>query len=275
MGKRPKAAQEAPDIEPLDVDGVRTVSLLTVLWGVAFVILVVRRTVLEAEGNGWWLWTCLAGAGLGLLGVEYTRRRRDAIEYAKLQAEAAEEDNPELDVVTPHPAQSYDTGAVPPSADNVTRPIASHTTGPPSAVTGQQPPHVTGQQAPITGQQPVVPDRPLPRRDPRQARDTQLPRTAPPPATSEGAAATTGSFPRVDDESREFSAYRPKRARTTPEPPTSNPQSVDDDPLLETTLGGSRRSRRASDEKNEPEESAGSNPSSFKYRGRRRRRDAS
>ena len=26
----------------------------------------------------WWLWTCLAGFGLGLFGLEYCRRRRKA-----------------------------------------------------------------------------------------------------------------------------------------------------------------------------------------------------
>jgi len=26
----------------------------------------------------WWLWTCLAGFGLGLFGLEYCRRRRRA-----------------------------------------------------------------------------------------------------------------------------------------------------------------------------------------------------
>ena len=30
------------------------------------------------DGQGWWLWTCLAGCGLGLLGLEYCRRRRKA-----------------------------------------------------------------------------------------------------------------------------------------------------------------------------------------------------
>ena len=26
--------------------------------------------------RAWWLWSCMAGAGLGLIGVEYCRRRR-------------------------------------------------------------------------------------------------------------------------------------------------------------------------------------------------------
>lgn len=70
---RPAAAK------PLDVDGVRTVLVGTVLWAVAFVVLLVLRDELVDQGREWWLWTALAGAGLGMLGFEYTRRRRDAI----------------------------------------------------------------------------------------------------------------------------------------------------------------------------------------------------
>lgn len=65
--------------KPLDVDGVRSVTVGTVLWVIAFLVLLTMRGRLEDEGRSWWLWTCLAGAGLGLLGIEYTRRRRDAI----------------------------------------------------------------------------------------------------------------------------------------------------------------------------------------------------
>ena len=34
--------------------------------------------VLADEGLDWMVWTCLAGAGLGCLGLEYCRRRRAA-----------------------------------------------------------------------------------------------------------------------------------------------------------------------------------------------------
>jgi hypothetical protein len=64
---------------PVDTDGVRSVTIGTIVWGVALVVLLPMRGRLDEAGNGWWLWTCLAGAGLGLLGIEYTRRRRDAI----------------------------------------------------------------------------------------------------------------------------------------------------------------------------------------------------
>ncbi|MGH8826742.1 MAG: DUF2530 domain-containing protein, partial [Jiangellaceae bacterium] len=98
MGNGRRRPGEAADVQPLDVDGVRTVAVVTVLWAVAFVALALRKNELDATGNGWWLWTCLAGVGLGLLGLEYTRKRRDAIALALLHEEAADEDD-ELDAV--------------------------------------------------------------------------------------------------------------------------------------------------------------------------------
>jgi hypothetical protein len=66
------------DVEPLDVDGVRTVEVGVALWLLAFLALLPFYSRLEEAGNVWWLWTCLAGFGLGLFGLEYCRRRRRA-----------------------------------------------------------------------------------------------------------------------------------------------------------------------------------------------------
>lgn len=66
------------DVEPLDVDGVRTVEVGVGLWLLGFLALLPFYGRLEASGNVWWLWTCLAGFGLGLFGLEYCRRRRKA-----------------------------------------------------------------------------------------------------------------------------------------------------------------------------------------------------
>ncbi|MFS3129224.1 DUF2530 domain-containing protein [Nocardioides sp. Bht2] len=64
------------DVEPLDVNGVRTLEVGTALWLVAFVALLPFYGSLSDDGRLWWLWTCLAGFGLGLFGLEYCRRRR-------------------------------------------------------------------------------------------------------------------------------------------------------------------------------------------------------
>lgn len=62
---------------PLDVDGVRTVEVGTLLWLVAFFALLPFYGRLDDAGNTWWLWTCLAGFGLGAIGIELCRRMRD------------------------------------------------------------------------------------------------------------------------------------------------------------------------------------------------------
>ncbi len=66
------------DVDPLDVDGVRTVTVGSILWLIGFLGLLPFYGQLHDSGRSWWLWTCLAGLGLGLFGLEYTRRRRRA-----------------------------------------------------------------------------------------------------------------------------------------------------------------------------------------------------
>jgi Protein of unknown function (DUF2530) len=82
--EQPPAHDAAPraylvaDVQPLDVDGVRTVEVGIVVWLVAFVALLPFYSPLADAGRLWWLWTCMAGLGLGLFGLEYCRRRRNA-----------------------------------------------------------------------------------------------------------------------------------------------------------------------------------------------------
>lgn len=63
------------DVQPLDLTGVRTVTVGLVLWTVAFLALLPFYGTLRADGHLSWLWTCLAGIGLGVLGREYCKRR--------------------------------------------------------------------------------------------------------------------------------------------------------------------------------------------------------
>lgn len=63
-------------IKPLDVSGVRTIFVGSIIWLIGFLALLPFYGTLADNGWGWWLWTCLAGFGLGLLGLEYCRRRR-------------------------------------------------------------------------------------------------------------------------------------------------------------------------------------------------------
>lgn len=66
------------DLEPVQTDATRVVTVGTVLWLAALVVQLPFRGRLVAAGHGWWLWTCLAGVALGLLGIAYCRRRAAA-----------------------------------------------------------------------------------------------------------------------------------------------------------------------------------------------------
>lgn len=67
------------EVEPMDVDGVRTMTVGTIAWGVLAVGMLPFLGNLESDGHTWWLWTAVAGFGLGLIGIEYCRRRRNAL----------------------------------------------------------------------------------------------------------------------------------------------------------------------------------------------------
>jgi hypothetical protein len=67
------------EVEPMDVDGVRTLTVGTIIWGVIAVALLPFLGTLDEQGRTWWMWTALAGLGLGLIGIEYCRRRRNAL----------------------------------------------------------------------------------------------------------------------------------------------------------------------------------------------------
>ena len=66
------------NVEPLDVDGIRTVQVGIALWFLGFLGLLPFYGALADSDRSWWLWTCLAGSGLGLFGLEYCRRRKAA-----------------------------------------------------------------------------------------------------------------------------------------------------------------------------------------------------
>ena len=66
-------------VEPMDVDGVRTMTVGTIVWGAVAVGLLPFLGRLESQDRAWWIWTALAGFGLGLIGIEYCRRRRNAL----------------------------------------------------------------------------------------------------------------------------------------------------------------------------------------------------
>ncbi len=73
-----RSSDRRPDPPPLVTDDRATIIAGIGLWLVAFVVALALRSRLEAADRGWWIWTALAGAGLGLLGLLYVRRRPKA-----------------------------------------------------------------------------------------------------------------------------------------------------------------------------------------------------
>lgn len=66
---------QAP-VAPLDVDGLNVVVIGLVLFAVATGICLLWHETLVARGDGWWLWVCVTGFGLGLVGLGYSTLRR-------------------------------------------------------------------------------------------------------------------------------------------------------------------------------------------------------
>jgi hypothetical protein len=70
--------ERRPDPPPLETNDVAIVAGGTALWAVAGLVLLVAR-LLGAGVHTWWIVMCACGAALGLVGVRYCARRRDAI----------------------------------------------------------------------------------------------------------------------------------------------------------------------------------------------------
>lgn len=68
----------AQPTEPLDADGVAAFRWGTVMWVVAFAVLLIT-----GSENTWWLWVCFAGIVIGVLGTIYSTRRRAVYAAAK------------------------------------------------------------------------------------------------------------------------------------------------------------------------------------------------
>jgi hypothetical protein len=63
------------ELAPLEVNGITAVTIGTVIWSVATLIMVLMRNQLEEAGRSNWIAIGVAGIILGLLGMRYTKRR--------------------------------------------------------------------------------------------------------------------------------------------------------------------------------------------------------
>ncbi|MFI1399428.1 DUF2530 domain-containing protein [Streptomyces sp. NPDC020681] len=79
---------EAP--EPLEGPVVATITGGTIIWFVLFLVQIPFYNWFDDRDLMWWVWTCLAGGGLGLIGIWYVRGRDAALKRAAAEAEAAD-----------------------------------------------------------------------------------------------------------------------------------------------------------------------------------------
>lgn len=71
--------ERKPDPEPLETNDVAIVAAGTVAWALGLLVLL----ILKAGGtdiHDWWWQMCVAGVGLGLLGVRYCRNRKRSLQ---------------------------------------------------------------------------------------------------------------------------------------------------------------------------------------------------
>lgn len=125
-----RTTHRVAEVEPMDVDGVRTMTVGTIIWGVIAIALLPFWGNLQDQGRTWWLWTAIAGLGLGLVGIEYCKRRRDALHQSAAEAPA-------------RPATPVET--LPPTEE----PVAS------VEVADERPAPATKPEPPATGERPV------------------------------------------------------------------------------------------------------------------------
>ena len=59
----------------MDVNGIRTVQIGTIGWAIGAIALLPFYGRLQEDGHTWWIWVCVAGFGLGLVGLDFLRRR--------------------------------------------------------------------------------------------------------------------------------------------------------------------------------------------------------
>ncbi len=73
-----KDSERRPDPAPVKTDDRKPVLVGLVAWVVAFVLLLIFSGPLFAAGNGWVLWTSVAGLVLGVILLAYTQFKRRA-----------------------------------------------------------------------------------------------------------------------------------------------------------------------------------------------------
>jgi Protein of unknown function (DUF2530) len=64
-----------PAPPPLEGNDQLVTAIITAAWAVAVIVMLIVRDQLP-PGDRWWLWTCVAGLGLGLFALWYVPRMK-------------------------------------------------------------------------------------------------------------------------------------------------------------------------------------------------------
>jgi hypothetical protein len=83
-----------PKLEPMQINEPKVIWIGIGLWAAAFLILLPFRSTLISDGHGWWLYTPLAGAGLGMLGLPMVGRRKAVMQRETEHGRQAEHEEP-------------------------------------------------------------------------------------------------------------------------------------------------------------------------------------
>ncbi|MEQ1735145.1 MAG: DUF2530 domain-containing protein [Rhodoglobus sp.] len=70
-----KDSERRPDPPAVKTDDRKPMLIGILIWLVALAVMLLLITPLTKLGEAWWLWTCIAGIGLGLVGILYTNWR--------------------------------------------------------------------------------------------------------------------------------------------------------------------------------------------------------
>lgn len=97
MGISGNSPKKSNELKPLSVNGITAVTVGTIAWLIALVVLLFARGWLADTGRMDWIWIAVAGVGLGLLGYRYTTRRVKRLGLDRpVKKSSAEPDQSEL-----------------------------------------------------------------------------------------------------------------------------------------------------------------------------------